>query len=237
MITICQLYSDIMSTYGDRGNTEYVAYFLAQHAIEYTVIYHRYGQPIPKATIYIFGGGQDSAQLLVAHDLQGENGEQLRRYLADAYCLAVCGGYQLLGRYYITADGTMIDGIGYLPVVTVAGKQRFTGHVVGLRTFGRRKRTVVGFENHSGRSYILDGSEPLLRVWRGHGNNGNDRGEGIVFGRTIGTYLHGPILPRNPHLVYWWLKDILISSRQRVDISLEKLAHRRYVERKASILG
>jgi CobQ-like glutamine amidotransferase family enzyme len=227
MITICQLYSDIMSTYGDKGNTEYVAYFLAEHGIPVEVFYHRYGELVPRATIYMFGGGQDSAQILVANDLQRENGERLRNFLEDSYCLAVCGGYQLLGRYYIPTDGRIIDGLSYLPITTVAGKERFTGHVVGLRKFGSRNRTVVGFENHSGRTQILDDSEPLLRVVKGNGNNGNDRGEGIVYGKTIGTYLHGPVLPRNPHLVYWWLKDILTAdtATNRPNISAEKAAH------------
>lgn len=226
MIRICHLYADIMSTYGDRGNVDYLEYFLMNLGLSVTVLDHNYREMIPEAEIYVFGGGQDSAQVLVAHDLQTYHGERLRSLLERSYCLAICGGYQLLGKYYMQLNGQMIDGLGYLPVATVAGAERMSGHVVGMRKFGHRYRSVVGFENHSGRTYILDESKPLMRVVCGGGNNGTDRGEGIVYGKTIGTYLHGPILPRNPHLVYWWLRDMLPREIiNRPGLLAEKNAH------------
>lgn len=226
MIRICHLYADIMSTYGDRGNVDYLEYFLSSLGMSVIVLSHAYGDMIPEAEIYVFGGGQDSAQVLVSHDLQSHHGDRLKTLLERSYCLAVCGGYQLLGKYYMQLNGRMIDGLAYLPVATIAGTERMSGYVVGIRKFGHRYRSIVGFENHSGRTYILDESKPLMKVVRGGGNNGTDRGEGIVYSKTIGTYLHGPILPRNPHLVYWWLRELLIQGTGiHPDLSVERSAH------------
>lgn len=229
-VTICQLYSDIMSTYGDRGNVLYLADFFRRYQIEPVVQLHHFGQSIPKADIYIFGGGQDRSQIAVSHDLQTTHGDQLRSYLQDAYCLAVCGGYQLLGKFYLLQDGQMIRGLNYLPVMTIASPDRAVGPVILSRQFGQRKRTVVGFENHSGKTYILDGSKSLGEVEKGSGNNGSDQAEGIIYQKTIGTYLHGPILPRNPHLVRWWLNDLLPKTRlSRLSWQAERLAHQAYL--------
>lgn len=228
MIKLVQLYSDIMSTYGDRGNVIYIEHFLRQNDKNFETYYHTYGQPIPEADIYVFGGGQDSSQLLVSLDLTIRQGNVLKKYLKNAHCLAVCGGYQLLGKYYMQKDGTVIDGLGYLPVVTVAGPERMVGHVAGKRFMRGQARSVVGFENHSGKTYILDNSAPLLRVPEGKGNNGVDGTEGIVFQKTIGTYLHGPVLPRNPHLLHWWLRD-LVSQLNKPNLTWERKAHRRIV--------
>lgn len=231
-IHICQLYSDLMSTYGDQGNVRYLAYFLLQHRIRPLVTYHRHGELIPEADIYIFGGGQDQSQILVAKDLQGENGIRLSQFLQQSYCLAICGGYQLLGKYYLQKDGQSINGLGYLPIVTVASSKRLVGHVIIKRQFNDQQRTIVGFENHSGRTYIIDDSEPLGLVTHGAGNNGDDRTEGIIYQKTIGTYLHGPIFPRNPHLAYWWLKELLrayghVANPPRLE--WEKAAHQAYL--------
>lgn len=230
-ITICQLYADVMSTYGDRGNVLYLSHFLTQQGINHIITRHCYGQPIKPATIYIFGGGQDTAQTLVANDLKVNNGQKLLTYLQDSYCLAICGGYQLLGRYYILKNGERIDGLGYLPIATVASDDRQVGPIVIKRPFNGINRTIVGFENHSGKSYILDGSPPLGQVLKGGGNNGNDRTEGIIFNKTIGTYLHGPVLPRNPHLAYWWLKDLISEQSPLASPNLiyEKQAHKAYL--------
>lgn len=229
-ITICQLYANLMSTYGDRGNVLYLKYFLGQLGHTVRLRWHYYGEPIPKATIYVFGGGQDAAQTLVAFDLQGQNGRNLTSYLAQSYCLAVCGGYQLLGRYYLSLAGELLPGLSYLPVGTVGHKQRLVGHVVAMGQYSNSRQTLVGFENHGGRTYILDDSPPLATVLVGGGNNGIDKTEGIVYGRTLGTYLHGPILPRNPHLAHWWLRS-LTDNRVGAIPQAEKQAHRALLQK------
>lgn len=230
-LILCQLYSDVMSTYGDQGNLTYLAYLLRAQGIAIETIQHRYGQSVPKADIYIFGGGQDGAQILVARDLAGAQGDKLRHYLKQSYCLAICGGYQLLGQFYLQRDGRLIQGLGHLPIATTASDDRMVGPVILARQFGAGERTIVGFENHSGKSHILDDSPAFARVISGNGNNGIDQTEGIVYGRTIGTYLHGPLLPRNPHVAAWWLKDLLREYVFHLPPALghEKLAHQAYL--------
>jgi len=231
IITICHLYADIMSTYGDRGNVLYLSHFLTQQGINHVITRHCYGQSIKPATIYVFGGGQDASQTLVAKDLQDANGIRLKYYLQKSYCLAICGGYQLLVRYYLMKNGQRLDGLGYLPIATVASDDRLVGPVVIKRPFNGINRTIVGFENHSGKTFILDDSPPLGQVLKGGGNNGNDQTEGIIFNKTIGTYLHGPVLPRNPHLAYWWLRDLVNEYQRYIEPNLiyEKQAHYSYL--------
>jgi CobQ-like glutamine amidotransferase family enzyme len=233
MIRLCQLYSDILSTYGDRGNILYLEYWFQALGIPCQTVCHQYQQPIPEADVYVFGGGQDSAQRLVAQDFLGEAGERLRRFLPDHFCLAICGGYQLLGHYYIPNNGPILMGLKYLPIGTVAGSERLVGPVAITRQFGRQRRTIVGFENHSGRTVYLEPAEPLGRILAGGGNNDVDGTEGIIYQKIIGTYLHGPILPRNPHLIYWWLKPLVSKYRryQTLDLRTERWAHREQLKR------
>ncbi len=231
-IVICQLYIDLMSTYGDQGNLLYLEYFFRDHGVESSVIRHSYGQPIPPADIYLFGGGQDLSQQLVAADLQSDNGARLRAYLNQSHCLAVCGGYQLLGRSYTLADGKVLPGLGFLPIVTHSSSERMVGPIVIAKEFEGHKRTVIGFENHSGKTFLDEGTTALGQVIKGSGNNGQDKSEGIVWQQTIGTYLHGPILPRNPHLAYWWLKDLLpaLELRPTLNWQTERSAHKSYLQ-------
>ncbi len=220
-----------MSTYGDRGNLLYISHFLRIAGIDHQVIVHRYGDVIPFADIYLFGGGQDKSQLLVAQDLQRSNGRRLRDYLSNSYCLAICGGFQLLGKFYIPSSGQLIPGLGYLPISTVASNRRAIGPVVAQSLIYGKERTIVGFENHSGNSYILDDSPPLGHIKVGHGNNNVDKTEGIIYGKTIGSYLHGPLIPRNPHLLGWWLRDLTVGLvGQPISFPLEQQAHQRYLK-------
>jgi CobQ-like glutamine amidotransferase family enzyme len=155
--------------------------------------------------LYI-GGGQDREQALVAPDLAAK-GEAIREALAGgAAVLAVCGGYQLLGRFYRDRHGAELPGAGVLPLHTIAGATRMIGDVLlecelepGLR------RTLAGFENHAGRTVLDASAEPLGRVVAGFGNDGESGCEGCRLGRALGTYLHGPLLPRNPWLADWLL--------------------------------
>jgi CobQ-like glutamine amidotransferase family enzyme len=142
----------------------------------------------------------------VAEDLAATKGDALRAAAADGACvLAVCGGYQLAGHGYTGLDGSRMPGIGLLDVDTVAARTRLIGNLVIECDIGGPLRVLVGFENHAGRTTLGPGAQPLGRVLHGHGNNGRDGVEGAVQRRVVGTYLHGPLLPKNP-----WLADLVL---------------------------
>jgi len=177
------------------------------------------------------GGGQDKEQKLVSADLQQGKGEALRAAAAQGLViLGICGAYQLFGHYYQTAEGEKIPGISLFDAWTVVGDRRLIGNVVIEETITTGKRqTIVGFENHAGKTY-LGKTKPLGRVLIGHGNNGEDGYEGAIAGNVFGTYLHGSLLPKNP-----WFSDYLIFTALRrkygnyqlppLDDRLERQAH------------
>jgi lipid II isoglutaminyl synthase (glutamine-hydrolysing) len=211
-IRIGHLYPDYLNIYADRGNMAVLSRRAAWRGIELTV------EPIgmedevaPGARdLYYIGGGQDREQALVAANLV-DKGEALRRAVDEgATLLAVCGGYQLLGRFYRGRDGEELPGVGLFPHHTVAGERRMIGDVLlecELRPGERR--TIAGFENHAGRTYLDESAEPLGRVVAGFGNDGESGYEGCRVGLALGTYLHGPLLPRNPWLADWLLSAAL----------------------------
>lgn len=203
-VRICHLYPDLMCIYGDRGNVTALAQRARWRGIAVETRDLQAGDALDPdwADVYVFGGGQDLGQDVVSQDLQGPNGDALRRSFAGgAAVLSICGGYQLLGREYVPAEGPAIPGLGVIDATTRAGKTRFVGNLLAEAPQG----TLVGFENHSGYTYLGPGAHPLARVIVGHGNNGEDRTEGAVQGRLIGTYCHGSVLPKNP-----WLADMLL---------------------------
>jgi CobQ-like glutamine amidotransferase family enzyme len=203
--TIGWLYADLMNIYGDRGNILTLLKRAEWHGLAPNLIELDRG-PAPKnmqdVDVFFFGGGQDREQALIYDDLRQFKQESLQKAVDEgAQVLAVCGGYQLLGHYYQTADGERFDGIGMLDVKTEAGKKRFIGDVVvQTRLDALAPDTLVGFENHSGRTFLGERAKPLGKVLMGKGNNGSDKTEGAVQGNIIGTYLHGSLLPKNPHL-------------------------------------
>jgi CobQ-like glutamine amidotransferase family enzyme len=164
------------------------------------------GDPVPAGEVDLFyvGGGQDREQALVAADLAGKAPALREAVAGGAAFLAVCGGYQLLGRFYRDRSGAELPGVGLLPLHTVAGERRMIGDV--LLECAWAGRTLAGFENHGGRTYLDDGAEPLGRVLSGFGNDGASGYEGCRAGRVYGTYLHGPLLPRNG-----WFADRLLA--------------------------
>jgi CobQ-like glutamine amidotransferase family enzyme len=203
--TVGWLYADLMNIYGDRGNILTLLKRAEWRGLDASVIELQRGpaQGLQDVDVFFFGGGQDREQALIYEDLKEHKQDELRSAVKNgAQVLAVCGGYQLLGHYYKTADGERFDGIGMLDVTTEAGKKRFIGDVVVEASDELRitPPTLVGFENHSGRTFLGGDAKPLGRVVRGMGNNGSDRTEGAVQGGIIGTYLHGSLLPKNPHL-------------------------------------
>ncbi|MBV8258665.1 MAG: glutamine amidotransferase [Actinobacteria bacterium] len=206
------LYPDYLNIYADRGNIAVLSRRAAWrgHELEVTGL-GLDDEIVPGAhDLYYVGGGQDREQLLVAENLAGK-AEQLREAVAGGSALlAVCGGYQLLGRGYKGFHGEEMPGVGLLPLETLAGDRRMIGDVLlecelepGVR------RTLAGFENHAGRTKLDPGAEPLGRVLAGFGNDGESGFEGCRSGRVVGTYLHGPLLPRNPWLADWLLAQAL----------------------------
>jgi CobQ-like glutamine amidotransferase family enzyme len=197
-LTLAFLYATTMNIYGDRGNVLALQRRCQWRGIELVVVPVGLGDPIEpgRFDLFFFGGGQDKEQVAVAADLQGPKGQALKAEIdAGAPALAVCGGYQLLGHYYQPAGAPRLPGIGVFDVISEAGSERFIGNViVDSDEFG----TLVGFENHSGRTRLGAGVRPLGRVRVGRGNNGQDGTEGARYRNAIGCYLHGSFLPKNP---------------------------------------
>ena len=207
-LVVGHLFPDYLNIYADRGN---IAVLTARAAWRgYDLDVRALGanaviRPGEHDLFYI-GGGQDREQALIAPEL-AELGPRLHEAVeSGAAALAVCGGYQLLGRFYRDQSGDELPGIGLLPLHTVAGSRRMIGDVLlECELVPGEKRTLAGFENHAGRTILDDGAEPLGRVIAGFGNDGESGYEGCRSGRVLGTYLHGPLLPRNPWLADWLL--------------------------------
>jgi len=225
-IVVGHLYPDYLNIYADRGNIAVLSRRAAWRGHELEVREISVGDPLAPGDhdlLYV-GGGQDREQAVVAQDLVAKADGVRESVSAGAALLAVCGGYQLLGRSYRDLDGADLPGIGVFPFDTVAGDRRMIGDVLlecelepGLR------RTLAGFENHAGRTRLDPGAQPLGRVVAGFGNDGESGWEGCRVGRAVGTYLHGPLLPRNPWLADWLLAQALAHRHGEVP-ELEPLA-------------
>jgi CobQ-like glutamine amidotransferase family enzyme len=205
------LYPSYLNIYADRGNIAVLSARAAWRDVELDVRTIEPGAPTPgDVDLFYVGGGQDREQSLIAPDLAAR-GEALREaFTGGAAALAVCGGYQLLGRFYRDRSGVERPGAGVLPLYTVAGERRMIGDVLLECELDRGSvRTLAGFENHAGRTILDEGAEPLGRVVSGFGNDGESGYEGCRLGRALGTYLHGPLLPRNPWLADWLLAQAL----------------------------
>ena len=236
--TVGWLYPDLMNIYGDRGNILTLLKRAEWRGYESKLLELGRGtvKEIESVDIFFFGGGQDREQALVYEDLLEFKQAPLERAVAlGSGILAVCGGYQLLGHYYQTGDGQKFPGIGLIDVRTEAGKKRFIGDVVvdlrnsDLAINELKPPTLVGFENHSGRTFLGPKTRPLGKVRMGFGNNGSDGTEGCVQGGVLGTYLHGSLLPKNPHLADYLIRSALSRRGDAVlsplDDSVELAAH------------
>lgn len=195
-ITILQLYPKDMNIYGDNGNVQVLVRRLEWYGYTPVVTEYNPGDTLPKnPDIIIGGGGQDSGQEKIHEDLL-KIGPQLKAWTDNGTpTLVVCGLYQLFGHFFKTLNGTMLDGIGILDVKTYGTNERLIGNIVtSNETFG----TVIGYENHSGQTFLGENAKPFATVIKGAGNNSKDGQEGARYKNTIGTYLHGSILPKNP---------------------------------------
>jgi CobQ-like glutamine amidotransferase family enzyme len=224
-LTIHHLYADMMNLYGDRGNVISIRKRCEWRDIPVEVVDVGLRESIKPTDcdLFLFGGGQDREQALLADDLAGSKGADLRAIVEDGgVVLGVCGGYQLMGHHYETPEGEKLPGVGIFDLHTEPRKPdeaRLIGNVlVRVRApEADEVRAIVGFENHGGRTYLGDGVEPLGVVVVGYGNNGKDGTEGARRKNAYGTYLHGSLLPKNP-----WLTDqLILNAMRRVDENFE----------------
>jgi CobQ-like glutamine amidotransferase family enzyme len=210
-VVVGHLYPDYLNIYADRGNMAVLERRAAWRGVAFD--YRPVGmgeavRPGDHDLLYV-GGGQDREQALVAADFVLK-GDALKEAVAEgAALLGVCGGYQLLGRFYRDRAGAELPGIGLFPHHTVAGKRRMIGDVLLESELSGVGRPLAGFENHAGRTILDEGAEPLGRVVAGFGNDGESGYEGCRLGRAVGTYLHGPLLPRNAWFADWLLAQAL----------------------------
>jgi CobQ-like glutamine amidotransferase family enzyme len=211
-IRVGHLYPEYLNIYADRGNIAVLTRRAALRGFELVVEAVSLGDPLEPGAhdlLYV-GGGQDREQALIAPDLAAR-GDAIREAVdGGAVVLAVCGGYQLLGRGYRGRDGSFMPGAGLFGLETVAGETRMIGDVLlDCELTPGERHPLAGFENHAGRTLLDAGVEPLGRVVHGYGNDGRSGFEGARVGRALGTYLHGPLLPRNPWLADWLLSHAL----------------------------
>ncbi len=201
-LRLAHLYPDHMNIYGDRGNIIALTQRCVWRGIEVERVAVGPGSAVDWGAIDIafFGGGQDSGQTLIADDVVVRQGPGLRAAAEDGLVLlAICGGYQMLGHYFLTHTGEQLPGIGLMDVHTIGGTKRLIGNILIDATIDGEVLRLVGFENHSGRTYLGAGVRPLGTVVAGHGNNGEDGTEGAVYRNSYGCYMHGSLLPKNPH--------------------------------------
>jgi len=211
-INIGWLYPDLMNTYGDRGNIIALSHRLKLRKINpivHKISVNEPGELISSMDIVFMGGAQDKQQEIVNVDLKKIKGKYLKEVINNGTPgLFVCGAYQFLGKYYKTADGTMIDGLGVFDLYTESPElnvPRCIGNIV-IKSKLFQEIRLVGFENHGGRTYLADKKLAFATVVKGYGNNEEDKTEGIYYKNCFGTYLHGPILPKNPELTDYLIK-------------------------------
>ncbi len=239
-LTLCHLYPDLMNIYGDRGNIISLVQRCRWRGIQVDVVPVGIGARLDpdRCDLLFFGGGQDKEQLLVAEDLRAVQASSVHRFVEDGgVVLSICGGYQLLGKYFRTHSGETLQGIELFDAWTVAGNRRCIGNVVVECDFSGSKRTLVGFENHSGKTYLGAGCRPMGRSIQGFGNNGEDRTEGAIYRNAFGCYLHGALLPKNP----WFADHLILTALRRrygsnlelapLDDTLENRAHEAVIAR------
>lgn len=261
-LTIGYLYPELMNIYGDAGNIIALKKRVEWRGIEVEIKNISIGDKLKtgEADIFFFGGGQDQAQELVARDLVVSNkGKIIKQEVERGVpLLSICGGYQLLGEFYQPHDELSLrskdrsvkllpkgnkpklPGVGLFPAHTIAGEKRMIGNIVVAFSNPYTLNPMpylVGFENHSGKTYLKDGTKPLGKVITGFGNNGEDQSEGCIYKNAIGTYLHGSLLPKNPHLADWLLTKALETKYGKkielepLDDALELQAHQAIISK------
>lgn len=235
-LNICHLYPDLLNVYGDIGNILILKYRAEQRGIKVNIINSSLNDKldIDNLDIIFFGGGQDFEQSIVSTDLMSVKKDDLSKYIEDGkVLLAICGGYQLLGNYYIAPNGERIEGLGILDIYTEGGDTRFIGNtIIYNEDFNE---TYVGFENHSGRTYI-NGLKPLGKCIEGYGNNGSTKEEGCIYKNTFCSYFHGSLLSKNPELADRFIK-LALSKKYNKEIILESIDDTFEIKAKEAIIN
>ena len=234
-LTICHLYPDLLNVYGDVGNVLILKHRASLRGINVNIVNSSIGDTLDKdnTDIIFFGGGQDFEQSIVSHDLNNVKKQPLTEYVEEGReLLAICGGYQLLGKYYTAPNGEKIEGLGILDIYTEGGDTRFIGNTVIVNE--EFNETYVGFENHSGRTYI-NSHKPLGKCVHGYGNNGSDGYEGCIYKNTFGSYFHGSFLSKNPEFADRLL-TIALQNKYGKEITLEPLKDEFELKAKQSII-
>ena len=221
------VYPELLGTYGDRGNAVVLVQRLQWRGRDAELVEVPAGEPIPDSLdVYLFGGGEDDPQSMAAAGMRASAANVQRARENGAVVLAVCAGFQLIGHRYDTPDGESIEGLGLVDAVTRPGGSRLIGEVV-VEPGDRSLPRLTGFENHGGRTSLGAGERPLGRVVTGGGNG--DGHDGVRGERLIGTYLHGPVLPRNPALadllLSWVLGDLVpLDSQPEEELRADRVA-------------
>lgn len=233
-LNICHLYPDLLNVYGDVGNILILKYRAEKRGIKVNIHNVSLNDDFDyeNTDILFFGGGQDFEQSIVSSDLKTKKRDALKEYIEnEKVTIAICGGYQLLGNYYMTPSGEKIEGLGILDIYTESGDTRFIGNtVIHNEEFNE---TYVGFENHSGRTFI-NNLKPLGKCINGFGNNGEDNYEGCIYKNTFCTYFHGSLLSKNPELADRLLT--LALNKKYGSVTLEPLNDELELKAKDSII-
>jgi CobQ-like glutamine amidotransferase family enzyme len=232
-LKICHLYPDVLNLYGDGGNIRCLTQRLQWRGVGAEVVKMPIGstESLAGFDLVFIGGGQDFEQQVLLEDLHRGRDRELIAAAEDGVCmLAICGGYQMLGKYYETHDGKRCDFVGALDLYTVGAKKRMIGNYMYRVPEKLGGFTVVGFENHSGKTRLGSGAEALGKVLVGFGNNGEDGEEGAHYKNVFGTYSHGPLLPKNPDFADLLIKTALERKYGRAELgplddTLELAAH------------
>jgi len=236
---ICHLYPEALNLYGDRGNILCMKKRLEWRGIDVTVDGCDIGEKrdLTKYDLFFIGGGQDFEQEVLLSDLASGKADAIRSAVEDGKTfLTICGGYQMMGHYYETFDGTKCEFLGAVDLYTVGSKTRMIDNYAYEVDNAGEKIMVVGFENHSGKTYLGAGVSPLGKVLAGNGNNGEDGAEGVRYKNVFGTYSHGPLLPKNPKLCDLILQTALVRkygscTLEPLPDDFENLAHDSVLEK------
>ena len=230
-LRLAHLYPKLLNIYGDNGNIITLCKRCEWRNIEIIVDNIEIGDEIAPHDMYFMGGGQDLQQIEVSKEIQKHKEFLISERDRGAVFLGICGGYQLFGHYYQPCDSERLNGISLLDAYTIAGNKRFIGNVT-IKTNIVEPNTLVGFENHSGLTYLQGNTKPIGTTIIGNGNNGVDKTEGARFKNVFGTYMHGSFLPKNPHFADYLLELALGVKLSPLCDDIEYQAHSALVEKK-----
>ena len=230
-IRLAHLYPKLLNIYGDGGNILTLKKRCEWRGIKLELDEINIGDSIKEHDIYFIGGGQDLQQIEVSKELQKHKDFLIQERDNMAVFIGICGGYQLMGHYYQPHNSDKLLGISLLDVYTIAGNKRFIGNVT-VETEFTEPQTLVGFENHSGLTFLQGNTKPIGKIITGNGNNGQDGSEGARYKNVFGTYLHGSFLPKNPHFADYILELILGKKLEPIDDTVEINTHNSLVNKK-----